>query len=379
MSDVTALVHEIHATARKVVLAITGGGASASAWLLAVPGASRTVLEVLVPYASASLDSWLGRPPDSYCSAETARALARRARERAAWLAPGESTAGLACTASLRSDRPKKGEHRIHVAVATAAGEVSLTLVLAREQRDRGGEEDIASRLVLNALAEAFELPSRLSLPLLPGEEVHHEVFPAAGPLADLFAGRVDAVCIEADGRLRSGVPTPAIVMAGSFNPLHEGHRGLAALALGRVGAPAAFELTVVNADKPPLSEAETRRRAGQFAWKAPLWLTRAATFEQKAHLFPGAVFVVGVDTAARIVQPRFYGGSAETMDRSLAAIRACRCRFLTAGRVDDQGRFVGLEQAGIPPGYADLFEGLAEGEFRLDVSSTQLRALQGS
>ncbi len=344
-----------------------------------MPGASRTILEVQVPYAPASLDAWLGRAPDSYCSAATARQMARRAFERAAWLVPGERSAGVACTASLRSDRPKKGEHRVHVAAATEAREVSLWLVLAKEQRDRGGEEEVASRLVLNALAEAFGLPSLLSLPLLPGEEVRREVFPAQGPLAGLFAGRVDAVCVEADGRLRVGGPAPAVLVAGSFNPLHEGHRGLAALAARRAGAPAAFELTVVNADKPPLSEAETRRRAGQFAWQAPLWLTRAATFEQKAHLFPKTVFVVGVDTAARIVEPRFYGGSAESMARSLGAIRACGCRFLTAGRVDEQGRFVGLEQAGIPAEYADLFEGLAESEFRVDVSSRQLRALQGS
>src|SRR5438034_8081048 len=36
---------------------------------------------------------------------------------------PIYTVAGVACTASLRSDRPKKGEHRIHVAAATAAGE----------------------------------------------------------------------------------------------------------------------------------------------------------------------------------------------------------------------------------------------------------------
>jgi nicotinamide mononucleotide (NMN) deamidase PncC len=372
--DVTDLVRHIHATSRKVVLSITGGGASAAAWLLAVPGASRTVLEVLVPYANDSLDAWLGRPPASYCSAETTRQMARRARERAAWITPGEQVVGLACTASLRSDRPKKGEHRLHVATATVAGVVSLSLVLAKEQRERAAEEEVASRLVLNALAEALDVPARLALPLLPGEHIEREEQPAGGLLADLFAGRTLAVCVEPDGQVRTGPPIPAALLAGSFNPLHEGHRKLAALAARLCGGPAAFELSIVNADKPPLGESEARRRAAQFAWQAPLWLTRAPTFVLKAELFPGAVLVVGADTAARIVQPRFYGDSVEAMRQALATIRAHGCRFLVAGRIDAQGQFVGLESAGIPAEFADLFAGIAAADFRLDVSSTQLR-----
>jgi hypothetical protein len=172
---------------------------------------------------------------------------------------------------------------------------------------------------------------------------------------------------------MRAGTEKPAALVAGSFNPLHEGHLGLAALAARRTGG-AAFELSVLNADKPPLGEAEVRRRAGQFAWRGSLWLTRAATFLEKARLFPGAVLVVGADTAARIVQARFYGDSTEAMARALAEVRELGCRFLVAGRADQQGRFVCLEHLGIAAEFADLFEGIPPEEFRLDVSSTQLR-----
>src|SRR4051794_18918483 len=179
--DIRELIGQIHGVNRKAVRAGTGGGSTAAAWLLAVPGASRTILEVQVPYAGEALDDWLGAPPASACSAQTARQMARRARERAVWLAPGEPVVGLGGTASLRSDRPKKGDHRVHLAAAwTSAGGsehaqgglVSLSLQLAKEQRDRDGEEEVASRLVLNLLAEAFGLSARLSLPLLPGEQV---------------------------------------------------------------------------------------------------------------------------------------------------------------------------------------------------------------
>jgi len=48
----------------RLVAIITGGGAQLAPWLLATPGASRTVLEVTVPYARASLTSILGVAPD---------------------------------------------------------------------------------------------------------------------------------------------------------------------------------------------------------------------------------------------------------------------------------------------------------------------------
>src|SRR5262249_35242017 len=180
-----------------------GGGASAVGWLLAVPGASRTVLEAVVPYAQGSLDAWLGGPPQSYCSAATARQMARRARDRAAWLAPGERAVGVACTASLRSEQPKKGDHRAHVAFATAAEAVSLSLTRARERRDRPAEGARGGGLVVTAVAEAFGGVGRLPLPLLPGEEVVRES-DLAGLLAALLDGRAEAVCVEPDGRLHT-------------------------------------------------------------------------------------------------------------------------------------------------------------------------------
>jgi nicotinamide mononucleotide (NMN) deamidase PncC len=369
-----ALISAFHAAGQRCVVAVTGGGAGAAAWLLSVPGASRSILEVIVPYDERSLAEFLGYHPASCCSVETARAMARRAYERAQWLAPGQPVAGIACTASLRSDRPKHGDHRFHLAVQTRQHIYTYSLTLTKEARGREEEEAVLDLILLNAVAESLNLAERVEVPLLPGETIQREMQPCEDLLTALVEGRLPAILMEGDGRLVLNGPQPRLVLPGSFNPLHTGHCALAAAAGRRMGCPVVFELGVVNADKPPLTVEEVRRRLAQFAGRAPLWLTRAPTFVEKAELFPGAVFVVGADTAERIVQPRFYGGSAAELDRAMNELRSRNCRFLVAGRVNAEGNFADLGNLPIPAEYRDLFVDIPANEFRVDLCSTQLR-----
>jgi hypothetical protein len=368
------LIEALHAGPCRYVVAVTGGGTGAVAALLAVPGGSRTVLEALVPYHERALLDFLGRVPDQFCSADTARLMAERACARARWLAPGEVVAGAGCTASLATDRPKRGDHRFHVVVHTGGQTLTRSLTLTKGARDRAGEEAVLDAVLLNALAEAFDLPERAGVPLLPGEQVRAEQVVAAGALAALFRGEVEAVCVEIDGRARAGTPPPALLLPGAFNPVHAGHWGLAEAAEKIAGSAAAFELSVTNVDKPPLDSDEVRRRLAQFTERAPVWLARAPTFAEKARLFPGATFVVGADTAERVVAPRYYRDSAEEMGRALDEIRRHHCRFLVAGRVCADGQFAQLCDLGIPEGHRDLFAAIPVDAFRLDVSSTALR-----
>ena len=164
------------------------------------------------------------------------------------------------------------------------------------------------------------------------------------------------------------------VLLPGAFNPLHDGHLALAALAERMEGKPAAFELSVTNVDKPELTDMEVRSRLDQFVGKASVWLTRAPLFTEKAHVFPGATFAIGADTAARLVAPRYYQGKEEDMLLALDQLRAKHCRFLVAGRLDAAGRFVGLEEIPIPAPYGDLFCAIPQSEFRVDISSTRLR-----
>lgn len=376
-----ALITSFHDSNYRTCWALTGGGASAAGLLLSVPGGSRTILEMTIPYSEKALSIYLSKSssidlndkPEQSCSAATAEAMAVMARRSARFLDPHAFILGFGCTASLRSDRPKRGDHRVHLAATSCYRTLTRSLTFAKEARSRAEEEDVVGRLLLNLAAEAAERKERVPVPLLPGEEVIQTVAPR-DPLAEFLDDRLDMVCIESNGRVRDDGPRPEVIVCGSFNPLHAGHLGLAETATKQLGKVAAFELAVFNADKPAIPPEEVRRRSTQFIGKADLWLTHVPMFSDKACLFPGAVFVVGADTAARIIDPRFYQNNAQFMDAMLFGIHGCGCRFLVAARVDNSGKPVGLDDLNVPENHRDLFSAIAVGDFRCDISSTQLR-----
>ena len=117
------LISAVQASGPKAALAITGGGSGAITELLRVPGGSRLLIEAQVPYGEQALAAFLGFAPAQASSADTAIAMARAARARAARLVPdGGDLVGIGATAALVSDRPRKGEHRFHIAYVNAAG-----------------------------------------------------------------------------------------------------------------------------------------------------------------------------------------------------------------------------------------------------------------
>lgn len=374
--NVSLLVRCIHNAPMRWVLACTGGGSRAISYLLTVPGASRSVLEAIVPYANRALIDWLGAKPEQFCSEQTARAMAMAAYQRARRIdetADASCLAGIACTASLASDRPKHGPHRIHIAVQTATTTVALSLELLKGKRDRDAEEELAARLILNAMAETCEVSERQHLGLLPAEQATHDQHTASHAWQDLLAGRADAVRYGDASVPSADDRRGRLLFPGSFHPYHQGHRRMAQVARARLGRPVEFEIAALNVDKPPLDFIEMRNRASQFGLLEPLWFTRAARFVEKADLFPGSTFVVGTDTLRRIADSHYYSDDPAAVDRAVEHLAGRNCRFLVFGRRSDD-RFLTLADLPLPPHLRSLCEEIAEADFREDVSSTELR-----
>jgi hypothetical protein len=365
-------ITSIHQTPHRLVFEFAGAGSLALFWLHSVPGSSRTVLEATDRYAAASLADLIGATPEKFVSAATARAMAEAAYRRALRLTDGAAPClGVACTAAIATDRVKRGDHGCSVAVYDGATLRVANLTLAKGARDRAGEETLISLLIIRAIAGVCGVvPPALALEPSETIEVEEEAHP--DPLMLLLNGDIAAVFVGKDGRVCRECAPPAALLSGSFNPLHAGHEYLAQAAAVVLDTPVTFELPVLNADKPPLRYIELERRLDQFRGRYPVVLTRAPLFVQKADLFPGCTFVIGYDTALRIIDPRYYDGEAGR-DAAFARIAAQRCTFLVAGRVRD-GAFRTLADIDIPPALRPLFRELPERLFRVDLSSTAIR-----
>lgn len=371
----TQLIEAIHQTPYQIVFVAAGAGAQAVAHLLSVAGASRTLLEAVIPYSKPSFNQFIGQTPEKYVTRTTACLLAGNAYQRARQLqSSNQPCLGIACTATISTDRLKRGQHRAHIAIWQPEQLHSYDLFLHKGLRERGGEEALISNIMLNYLGQAMGLTA-VSPQLAPKDQLLTTHYLYDDYVNNLLEGRFPAFGIGNDGRPQQ--TPPAALLSGSFNPLHQGHIQLAEVAAKQLNTPVAFECTAVNADKPTLPKQTILQRMAQFAGRWPVWVSNAATFAEKSALYPGTTFVIGYDTAERILQTRFYHHSYQQMLAALEQIRANGCAFLVAGRQTANNQFRHLTDLPLPHGFADLFQAIPASEFNVDISSTQLRQSQ--
>ena len=153
-----ALVESIHQSPAQLVLAVTGGGHAIITDLLGVAGASATVLEAIVPYSAQSLHELVGpgHANHSAVSPEMAGAMAVASARRAGVLGPeGSHFLGVACTATIATNRAKRGEHRAHIAIAKTGGAmlVEESVTLERGAFTRVEEDRLVADHLLQQLA----------------------------------------------------------------------------------------------------------------------------------------------------------------------------------------------------------------------------------
>lgn len=203
------------------------------------------------------------------------------------------------------------------------------------------------------------------------------------------------------------------------------------------------FEMSLTNADKPPMEAQEASRRVSLFgdlvqeinsviqqgndqsppevstakgsqqviATMPKDWgvlLTNAPLFREKVrvlqkYLAPSGAggvgakhgrkmtFVIGTDTMVRILHPKYYGNVMDNVIQSLREMKREGVHFVVGGRLEQiknadgtlskEAKFVTGEQElkHLPTDVAEMFTMIQEKDFRVDISSTELRAKKQS
>lgn len=170
----------------------------------------------------------------------------------------------------------------------------------------------------------------------------------------------------------RGLIEPPICLFAGAFDPLHQGHLEMAKLAEEFTQLRCVFELCIANIDKSPIGLAEVSQRVRHFRKSQPLILSKAATFVEKARIFPSSTFIVGADTISRIAESKYYGSESNRV-AAFEEIARLNCQFLVFGR-ENNGQFQTMDELALPDELVSLCQQVPKSKFAMNVSSTKIR-----
>ena len=436
-----AVVERIHASPLRCCIGAAGAGASALTMLMSVPGCSRTLVDAEIPYGASASAELLDNFPKRHLAASVATELAQNKYHRTETLLDEEGVdtkvlqlVGIGCTAAIITDRDRKGEDAAFVSAWHAGGVVTYRILFKRQGATRCEQEAVVGRLIVFALARTANVlqgatPASLGLPpIVPasadtstdemGTVYYVEHSPAPDPYLLLLRGQVNRIVFNKHGIPRHSIlphtdenndieHATYLLVPGSFSPLHWGHTELARVAANVVRRSArhvvkcglsaksckrpvivTYEISATIVGKRALHEHDLRSRVSQFTEAGiRVAITTAKLFVDKAKMFPNHGMVLGIDTAERLLDPRHYGGSPGKVIDALKDIDAQGCYFVVGGRIrsngdNTEGHWEDLTSGGlkdrIPVGFDHMFIPITKEDFRVDVSSTEIRARRG-
>ena len=183
----------------------------------------------------------------------------------------------------------------------------------------------------------------------------------------------------DKNGIWSSKIPDDLLILSGSFNPLHEGHITMMKVAEEITLMNPVYEISVLNVDKPALPLENLIKRLKSFPFDAQILITSSPRFNDKSILFPGSKFLIGYDTAVRLLNSKYYSdfsdfNKGDIVLDALEVINQNNCSFIVAGRIDNTNRFKSIGDLKISNFFQHIFSEIPEEKFRLDISSTEIR-----
>jgi nicotinic acid mononucleotide adenylyltransferase len=282
-------------------IAATGAGVSVLASLWKRPGASRYLQGYSFPYNEAQLADYLGHPNPlgrSFCSKEVALDMAAESyiRARSANIKQevlGRTCVGIGISATVATDREHRGEHRVHMVAVTPTKVWHRKTVLYKAvgQAARILDDETITDLMLTMLQEALDL--------VPGD--------AVDSLDQVLYQQLHEFPYFQIGYRSADLPSasqwPHVFLAGTFDPLHDGHRLMADIVSNRT----IFRLCTVPLHKPVLDAHGILERVATFrAERRPLLLECEPCFINKFLHHPTSQWILGTDTLDRMIDPKW-------------------------------------------------------------------------
>ncbi len=349
------IIKKIIASPRKCVLAITGGGLGALGHLTSAGGSSAFLLSSYVPYHPQEQENFLGFKPKSFCSIESSQNLAMKCFQIGNKIEKDAVGIGVSASLALAEGQTEREgrEHKVFLTIQTADFVETWKLVLI-EKRTRQQEEEIVSNLIINAILVACDVSEWINLGLT--SEFIDSSKAEIPQIAEVYREKTYA-------HLKAS--NFGGIFSGSFNPIHEGHRKIREIAENILGVEVAYEITTFNADKPPINQLEIKNRIKNFSDDEPVIVSGLGTFAEKSKMFPNKYFVIGIDTAKRIMSPKFYNNDIDVFIKN-------KTKFLVFGR-SNNGVFETIDDS-FPKEFRDLCLVVSEEVFRMDISSTEIR-----
>ena len=374
-SDLEYSITRIHNSKTKLVMSVSGVGSQSINWLLSVPGASKTLIEATIPYSNESLNRYIGEVPRQYVSKTTALSMAKAAYIQGVEYGNHEiDIIGVSCTGAISTNRKRRGDNQAFIGLWGPRLKYVAHLILEKGERNRVEEEELVSSLIVQYIEEKLLGNSVLNMELNKLESVSVDETEFPSDLDSLVNGHISSITYMGSNLVGLDKSFKGGILSGSFNPMHQGHIELSKLASDMLGVPVAFEISAINVDKPPLQANEIEKRVSQFERSETVILTCAPLFGEKSSIFQNSTFIIGNDTALRLVDPKYYDNDVQNMYTSLQKVMDNKCDFLVAGRLQNS-EFKTINDMAIPEAFISLFQGIPESQFRMDLSSTELRS----